>query len=171
MFSLNYMRITTVSVSLVEKVKLLIVSKAAVSLFFQTQFLLKANFVKYRSCLIYGWPLRRLHANWVSMCFIYIYLLSGQGMYCGSYKCFHIFELTCLGSVTISEWALQLRCCTTNLISVICMPSVMSCRKWKAWIEDVWTQLRSSGRCVLLGLRSNIKERLEGSLSLAYCLT
>jgi hypothetical protein len=25
------------------------------------------------------------------------------GMYCGSYKCIHIFEVTCLGQVTISE--------------------------------------------------------------------
>jgi hypothetical protein len=47
---LSYMLITTVSVSHVEKEKLLI----AFYLFLQTKFLLKAEFVKYGSCVIYG---------------------------------------------------------------------------------------------------------------------
>jgi hypothetical protein len=34
---------------------------------------------------------------------ISIYLRIAQGVYCGSYKRIRIFEVTCLGPVTISE--------------------------------------------------------------------
>jgi hypothetical protein len=47
-------------------------------LFLQTKFLLKAEFVKYGSCVIYGW--RRLYANWISVMasFIFIYILDRE---------------------------------------------------------------------------------------------
>jgi hypothetical protein len=91
---------TKVSVSHVEKEKLLIASVFV----FSNKIYIKSR-IRYISKLCNLWAaiteaICKLNIRYG---FISIYLHIGQGLYCGSYKCIHIFAVTCLGLMTISE--------------------------------------------------------------------